>query len=154
MKKLALISVLILSFVCAWGLLSSDVSITVNGQQFHGPFETLVGGWGLIIATVAIFCAAILMAFVLAGVGLVILGVLALVGVRPVGSRIPVPASGADPVAYCLGLLRGSTAQCIKQLAVSGIPFNKTPVSRPSCSGKHGSVQYQRFQFARCGQIL
>jgi len=80
MKKLALISVLILSFVCAWGLMSSDVTLTVNGQQFHGPFETMIGGWGLIIATVAIFCAAILMAFVLAGAGLIILGVLALVG--------------------------------------------------------------------------
>ncbi|HSR87386.1 MAG TPA: hypothetical protein VLL07_00410 [Pontiella sp.] len=80
MKKIALLSVLILSFVCAWGLVSSDVTLTVNGQQFHGPFETMVGGWGLIIATVAVFCAAILMAFVLAGAGLIILGVLALVG--------------------------------------------------------------------------
>ena len=80
MKKIALLSVLILSFVCAWGLMSSDVTLTVNGQQFHGPFETMIGGWGLIIATVAIFCVAILMAFVLAGAGLIILGVLALVG--------------------------------------------------------------------------
>lgn len=80
MKKLALLAVLILSFVCAWGLMSSDVSITVNGQEFHGPFATMVGGWELIITTIAIFCTAILMAFVLAGVGLVILGILALIG--------------------------------------------------------------------------
>ena len=80
MKKIALLSVLILSFVCAWGLMSSDVTLTVNGQEFHGPFETMVGGWGLIVATVAVFCAAILGPFVLAGAGLIILGVIALVG--------------------------------------------------------------------------
>ena len=112
MKKLALISVLILSFVCAWGLLSSDVSITVNGQQFQGPFETIVGGWGLIIATVAIFCAAILMAFVLAGVGLVILGVLALVGFLLLAAVFPFLLPVLIPLlivwAFCAGARRNA----------------------------------------------
>ncbi len=112
MKKLALISVLILSFVCAWGLMSSDVSITVNGQQFHGPFETLVGGWGLIIATVAIFSAAIVMAFVLAGVGLVILGVLALIGFLLLGAIFPFLLPVLIPLlivwAFCAGSRRST----------------------------------------------
>ena len=89
MKRIALLSLLILSFVCAWGLMSSDVTITVNGQQFQGPFETMVGGWGLIVATVAIFCSAILMAFVLAGAGLIILGVLALIGFLILAALFP-----------------------------------------------------------------
>jgi hypothetical protein len=112
MKKLALISVLILSFVCAWGLMSSDVSLTVNGQQFHGPFETLVGGWGLIIATVAFFCAAIVMAFVLAGVGLVILGVLALIGFLLLGAVFPFLLPLLIPLlivwAFCAGAKRNT----------------------------------------------
>lgn len=112
MKKLALISVLILSFVCAWGLMSSNVVITVNGQQFHGPFETLVGGWGLIIATVAIFCAAIVMAFVLAGVGLVILGVLALVGFILLAAVFPFLLPVLIPLlivwAFCAGARRNA----------------------------------------------
>lgn len=112
MKKLALISVLILSFVCAWGLMSSDVAITVNGQQFQGPFETLVGGWGLIIATVAIFCAAIVMALVLAGVGLVILGVLALVGFVLLAAVFPFLLPVLIPLlivwAFCAGARRNA----------------------------------------------
>ena len=112
MKKLALISVLVLSFVCAWGLMSSDVSITVNGQEFHGPLETLVGGWGLIIATVAVFCAAIVMAFVLAGVGLVILGVLALVGFVLLAAIFPFLLPVLIPLlivwAFCAGARRNT----------------------------------------------
>ena len=112
MKKLALIAVLILSFVCAWGLMASDVSITVNGQEFHGPLETLVGGWGLIIATVAIFCAAIVMAFVLAGVGLVILGILALVGFFLLAAVFPFLLPVLIPLiivwAFCAGSRRNA----------------------------------------------
>jgi hypothetical protein len=112
MKKIALISVLILAFVCAWGLMSSDVSITVNGQEFHGPLETMIGGWGLIIATVAIFCVAILMAFVLAGVGLVILGLLALVGFLLLGALFPFLLPVLIPLlivwAFCAGARRNA----------------------------------------------
>ncbi len=89
MKKLVLISVLMLAFACAWGLMSSNVSITVNGQEFHGPLETMIGGWGLIIATVGFFCIAILLAFILAGIGLIILGVMALVGFIMLGAIFP-----------------------------------------------------------------
>ena len=112
MKKLALISVLILSFVCAWGLMSSDVSITVNGQEFHGPLETMIGGWGLIIATIAIFCVAIVMAFVLAGVGLVILGVLAVAGFFLLGAVFPFLLPVLIPLlivwAFCAGSRRNT----------------------------------------------
>ena len=110
MKKLALFSVLILSFVCAWGLMSSGVSITINGQPFHGPFESLAGGWGLIIATVTIFCAAILMAFMLAGAGLIILGILALVGFSLLAVVFPFLLPVLIPLlivwAFCAGTRR------------------------------------------------
>lgn len=89
MKKLVLLGILILSFVCAWGLMTSNVSITVNGQTVDGPLEPIAGGWGLIIATVAFFCMAILMAFILAGVGLIVLGVFALAGFIVLGTLFP-----------------------------------------------------------------
>jgi predicted exporter len=56
------------------------VSITINGRQISSPFETVIGVWGFILTLVILFCVAILLAFVLVGVGLIVLGVLALVG--------------------------------------------------------------------------
>ena len=82
----------------------------VPGQPFHGPFESITGGWGLIIATVSIFCAAILMAFVLAGAGLIILGVLALVGFLLLAAVFPFMLPVLIPLlivwAFCAGTRR------------------------------------------------
>ena len=47
----------------------------------RGPLGVAVGLGGVILTVVILFCVAILLAFVFAGVGLVILGVLAFVGV-------------------------------------------------------------------------
>ena len=113
MKKLAFAMVLILLLVCAWGVMSSsDVSITFNGQELDGPFAVLVGGWGLVITTVVLFCVAILLAFILAGVGLVVLGVLALVGLILVGVAFPFLLPLLLPLfivwAFCAGVRRGA----------------------------------------------
>jgi hypothetical protein len=111
MKKLALFFVLILAIVCTWGLMSSNVTITVNGQTFNGPFETLAGGWGLIISTVALFCVAILLAFILAGVGLIILGVMALTGFILLSVAFPFLLPVLIPLlivwAFCAGSRKG-----------------------------------------------
>jgi hypothetical protein len=56
------------------------ISITVNGRQITGPFGALIGVWSFILTMVILFCVAILLVFVLAGIGLIILGCLALVG--------------------------------------------------------------------------
>jgi len=66
----------------AWALfIGSDViSITINGREITGPFGAIIGVWGFILALVILFCVAILLAFVFAGVGLIVLGCLALVG--------------------------------------------------------------------------
>lgn len=90
MKKWALAMVFFLVLICAWGVMSSSgVSITLNGQALDGTLAVLVGGWGLVVTTVVLFCMAILLAFILAGVGLVVLGVLALVGLILVGVAFP-----------------------------------------------------------------
>lgn len=66
----------------AWAFLgaSDAVSITVNGREITSPIDAIMGVWGLILAVIILFCVAILLAFVLAGVGLIVLGTLAFVG--------------------------------------------------------------------------
>jgi hypothetical protein len=73
--------IVLLGFV-AWVLFqgSSDISIIVNGQKLMGPAKLAAEGWGVLVAIVALFCAAILLTFVFAGVGLVVLGLVLLAG--------------------------------------------------------------------------
>jgi hypothetical protein len=69
--------------ILAWALFSPayTVSVSVNGRPITGPFGAIIGMWGLILPVVIHLCVAILLAFVFAGVGLIVLGCLALVGV-------------------------------------------------------------------------
>ena len=113
MKKLAWVMVLILALICAWAVLgSSNVSIMVNGQELDGPMAVLVGGWGLIVTTVVLFCVAILLAFILAGVGLVVLGTLAFAGLVLVGAAFPFLLPLLIPLAivwaFCAGARRSA----------------------------------------------
>ena len=81
MKKVAILLALVVLALLAWALFrSSGVVITVNGEPLVGPAKLAAEGWGLLVAVVALFCAAILLAFVFAGIGLIVLGVLVLVG--------------------------------------------------------------------------
>jgi len=81
MKTIAIVLViLVLALVAGVLLQSNDVSIVVNGQTLAGPAKLAAEGWGVLVAVVALFCVAILLAFVFAGVGLIVLGVLVLVG--------------------------------------------------------------------------
>lgn len=111
MRKLAFGCILVLAAVCVWGLMSSNVSIQINGQEVHGPLKTVVGMWGLIITTVVLFCVAILLAFVFAGVGLVMLGALAIVGLILAGTAFPFLLPLLIPLfvvwVFCAGMRRG-----------------------------------------------
>lgn len=89
MKKLALVCLVILALVFAWGITSSNVAVTINGQTMTGPLAAMAGGWGLVLSTVVFFCVAILLAFILAGVGLIVLGVMALVGFILLATAFP-----------------------------------------------------------------
>ena len=81
-RKLAIILAVLMVGILAWALLGASdvVSITINGREITGPFNAIVSVWKLILAVVILFCVAILLAFVFAGVALIVLGVLALVG--------------------------------------------------------------------------
>jgi hypothetical protein len=81
MRTVALVLVIVLLGLVAWALFQgNDVSIIVNGERLAGPAKLAAEGWGILVAIVALFCAAILLTFVFAGAGLVILGFLVLAG--------------------------------------------------------------------------
>jgi hypothetical protein len=82
-KTLALILVAAMVAILAWALFmgTSAVTITLNGRQITSPFGAIISMWGLILTLVILFCVAILLAFVFAGVGLIVFGCLVLVGV-------------------------------------------------------------------------
>ena len=80
-KGIAIALVIALLALIGWvAFQASDVTIVVNGETLRGPAKLAAEGWGVLVAVVALFCAAILLAFVFAGVGLVVLGVLVLAG--------------------------------------------------------------------------
>jgi len=80
-KNVALLLVILLLALLAWvSLHSSGVTIVVNGRALAGPAKLAAEGWGLLVGIVGLFCAAILLTFVFAGIGLILLGVFVLAG--------------------------------------------------------------------------
>jgi hypothetical protein len=81
MKNLAIVlAILVLALLAVVLLQSTDIAIIVNGQKLVGPAKLAAEGWGVLVAMVALFCVAILLVFVFAGVGLILLGLLVLAG--------------------------------------------------------------------------
>jgi len=79
LKKLALILAILLVIFLLWFsiALPHGSFITVNGRTITGPLGAALSA---ILTAVILFCVAILLAFVFAGVGLIVLGSLVLVG--------------------------------------------------------------------------
>src|SRR5438445_13606693 len=81
-KKLAIALAVLMLAIVAWGLFleSNVVTIVINGQQVTGPLKGVIGAGGVVVALIALFCAAILLVFVFAGIGVIVLGFFVLVG--------------------------------------------------------------------------
>jgi hypothetical protein len=81
-KKLAIALAVLMLAIVAWGLFmeSSGVTIVINGQEVTGPLKGTIGAAGLVVALIALFCAAILLVFVFAGLGVIVLGGVVFVG--------------------------------------------------------------------------
>jgi len=81
-KKTALALAALMLAIVAWGLLleSNAVTIVINGQQVSGLLKGAIGVGGLVVALIALFCAAILLVFVFAGIGVIVLGCFVFVG--------------------------------------------------------------------------
>jgi hypothetical protein len=91
MKNLAIALALVMLAIVAWGLLvdSGTTSIIINGHELTTPLKGVVGVAGLIVASIALFCAAILLVFVFAGIGLFVLGCVLLLGLILAGFAFP-----------------------------------------------------------------
>jgi hypothetical protein len=90
-RKTAIALALIMLLIVAWGLFveGGATRIIVNGEELTGPLKGIVGVGGLIIASIALFCAAIFMVFVVAGLGLYAVGGVILVGLIAAGLTLP-----------------------------------------------------------------
>ncbi len=90
-KKTALILALLMVGFLIWMLVGPmhGVRVTIDGHTITGPIEGLVGVWGVMVAGVILFCVAMLLAFVFVGVGLVVVGTLALVAVILAAVALP-----------------------------------------------------------------
>lgn len=95
MKKIAPYLVL---FVCAlllWDLLFTfgDASFHIDGEPFDGPlgamFGILLAGGGTLIGLLAALVAGVVLAVVFAGVGVVIIGALAIAGIAVAAAIVP-----------------------------------------------------------------
>ena len=71
-RKLAIALAVPMLAIVIWGLLleSNAVIIIINGQQVTGPLNGAIGAGGLVVALIALFCAAIVLVFVFAELAL------------------------------------------------------------------------------------
>ena len=101
-KKVAIGLTLLMLAVVAWGLFleRSAVTIVINGEQVSGPLKDAIGAGGFVVGFIALFCAATLLVFVFAGIGLLVLGGMVFMGLILVWLNFPVPAPGAHSVGY------------------------------------------------------
>lgn len=90
-KKAAIALAFVMLVIVAWGLFfeAGSTRIIINGQELVGPLKGTIGAAGFIIGLIALFCAAIFLLFVLAGIGIFILGGVIVAGLILAGFAFP-----------------------------------------------------------------
>ena len=90
-KKVAILLTIVMLLVAGWAVLMerSTVTIVIDGRQVAGPLVGTLEAKGLILALVALFCAATLLLFVFAGIGLIVLASVVLIGLIAAGTAFP-----------------------------------------------------------------
>lgn len=106
-KKLAIILAAFMLAIVVWGLFFENdaVTIVINGQQVTGPLKGLIGAGGMVVALIALICAAILLVFAFAGTGIIVLGFLILGGVMLMGFAFPFLLPMLIPLAVVWGFI-------------------------------------------------
>jgi hypothetical protein len=106
-KNLAIALAVFMLAIVAWGLFleSNAVTIVINGQPVTGPLRDAIGVGGLVVALIALFCAAILLVFVFAGIGVIVLGCFVFVGVIVAALAFPFLLSLLIPLAILWGFI-------------------------------------------------
>jgi hypothetical protein len=87
--------------LAAWGVFfeNNAFSIVINGKEVTGPLKGAIGAGGMLVALIALLCAATLLVLVFAGVGIVVLGLLILVGAIGLAAASPMLLTLLIPVA-------------------------------------------------------
>lgn len=90
-RKAAIILAIVMLAIVAWGLFfeAGSTRIIINGQELIGPLKGAVGAAGLVVGLIALFCAAIFLLFVFAGIGIFILGGVIVAGLIMAGFTFP-----------------------------------------------------------------
>src|SRR2546428_13182429 len=75
-RNLAIALALLMLVIVGWALFAGTnaVTIVINGQEVTGPLKGAIGIGGLVVALIALVCAAILLAVGFAGIGVIVLG--------------------------------------------------------------------------------
>ena len=91
-RKTAIVLAILMLAVVAWGLFfeAGSTTIIINGHELIGPLKGAVGAAGLVVGLIALFCAAIFMLFVFAGIGIFIIGGVIVAGLVLAGFAFPV----------------------------------------------------------------
>jgi hypothetical protein len=89
-KTAIALALIVLAFV-AWGLFfeAGSTRIIIDGQELTGPLKGTIGAAGLIVGLVILFCAAIILLFVFAGIGVIVLGCVIAAGLILAGFAFP-----------------------------------------------------------------
>lgn len=106
-RKTAIILVVLMLAIIMWGLFfeGDATTIIINGQALSGPFKGAIGLTGMVVAMVAFFCAAILLLFVFAGIGIVFLGAAVVVGLMLAWLMFPQLLMMLIPLAIIWGFI-------------------------------------------------
>jgi hypothetical protein len=89
-KKWA-VALAILMLVILVGALffSSNTVIVINGQEVGGPLKGILAAGGLVVGLIAFLCGAILLLFVFAGLGVIVLGLFVIAALVLAGVSSP-----------------------------------------------------------------
>jgi hypothetical protein len=112
-KITAIVLALIMLAVVVWGLFfeAGATHIVINGQELTGPLKGTIGAAGLVVGLIALFCAAIFLLFVFAGIGIFVLGGVIVAGLIVAGFAFPFLLVLLMPLAILwafIALIRGS----------------------------------------------
>lgn len=117
-KKLLVAAIVFLVAVSAWqSLLGDGMHVNLDGDEFDGPLGTLFGmalaGGGMLIAAVAVTCAALFVGVLCAGIGIVLVSAMVLAAVIVLAAMSPLML----PLLIPVGLYWFFTARARKQRA-------------------------------------
>jgi hypothetical protein len=106
-KQFAIVLAVLMVAIVAWELFleRNAVTIVINGQQVTGPLQDAIGAGGLVVALIALLCAATLLVFVFTGIGVLVLGCLVLFGLILTGVTFPFLLPVLIPLAILWGFV-------------------------------------------------